>query len=73
MHETVLNSGWDTFLYAVPVLFMLVVGVFRLDELFAAPKQNARPPQPPSGIDEDGQPLLCDPDGRPFYPTRTRK
>jgi hypothetical protein len=73
VHETVLNSGWDTFLYAVPVIFMLVVGVFRLDELFAAPRQNARTPRPPSGIDKDGQPLLCDPDGRPFHPARTRK
>ena len=39
MHETVLNSGWDTFLFAVPALFMLVLGIFRLDELLVAPRR----------------------------------
>jgi hypothetical protein len=73
MHDQVLNSGWDTFLYAVPVLFMLVVGVFRLDELLAAPRQRPRRPRPLSGNDENGRQILCDPDGRPFYPNESRK
>lgn len=42
MHETVLNSGWDTFLFAVPALFMLVMGIFRLDELLVAPQAGCQ-------------------------------
>ena len=65
MHETVLNSGWQTALVAIPFVFMLLVGVFRLDELFVAKRQVARVRRPVSGIDENGQPFLSDPDGRP--------
>ena len=68
MHETVLNSGWDTFLYALPVLLMLFVGVFRLDELFVTPRQGPRRQRPATGTDENGRQVLCDPDGRPFRP-----
>ena len=73
MHETVLNSGWDTFLYAVPVLLMLFVGVFRLDELFVTSRQGSRRHRLATGTDENGQPMLCDPDGRPFRPRGRRK
>jgi hypothetical protein len=68
-----LNSGWQTALVAVPFLFMLMAGVFRLDEVFATQKQVARKQRPASGIDEDGQPLLCDPDGRPSGRVKSRK
>jgi hypothetical protein len=73
MTETVLNSGWDTFLFGVPVLFSLVVGVFHLDELFAAPKQKEMARRPGSGFDQDGRPQLFDPDGRPSHPRNHRK
>ena len=73
MHESVLNSGWETVLYGVPVIFMLVVGVFRLDELIAAPKRDSRAQRLAIGVDENGEQVLCDPDGRPFGPRRHRK
>jgi hypothetical protein len=42
MHEIILNSGWDTLLFVVPFIGMLLVGFFRLDQLFAAPKSAVR-------------------------------
>lgn len=73
MHDTVLNSGLDTFLFAVPFLFMLLGGIFHLDELVAAPKPATKRRQMPVGTDERGEPLLCDPDGRPFGFSRNDK
>ena len=73
MHDSVLNSGWQTALVAIPFLFMLLVGVFRLDELFVTQRQVARRQRPTSGIDEDGQPVLFDPDGRPSHSIRSRR
>jgi hypothetical protein len=65
VHDAVLNSGWDTVLFAVPFLFMLAAVVFHVDEILAAPRQAARSRRASSGIDENGQPVLIDPDGRP--------
>ncbi len=73
MHESVLNPGWQTALVAVPFLFMLLVGVFRLDELFVNHKQSSRRQRLAVRIDEDGRQSLCDPDGRPSMPSRGRK
>ena len=36
-------------------------------------KQVARVRRPVTGVDENGQPLLSDPDGRPFQPLTSRK
>jgi hypothetical protein len=65
-----LDSGWQTALVAIPFIFMLLVGVFRLDEVFVSQKQSSRKPRPTPGIDEHGQPVLYDPDGRPSHPAR---
>jgi hypothetical protein len=73
VHDTVLNSGLDTLLFAVPVLFVLLAGVFHLDEVFVTSRQGSRRPRPVSGMDENGHPMLCDPDGRPFRPRDNRK
>jgi hypothetical protein len=73
VHDTVLSPDWDTLLYAVPVLVMLMAGVFHLDELLMAPRQGSRVRQPPARVDENGQPLLFDPDGRPSRPERSNK
>ena len=63
--SAVLNSGWQTLLLAIPFVLTMIAGVFRLDELFATHKQEPRKQRLLSGIDEDGQPILFDPDGRP--------
>jgi len=60
-----LNSGWQTVLLAIPFVLTMFAGVFRLDELFVAPKQEPRRQRLASRIDENGQPILYDPDGRP--------
>ena len=73
MHDSVLNSGWQTALVAIPFLFMLLVSVFRLDEVFVAQKQQSRRQRPTSRIDEQGQPVLYDPDGRPSHPVRSSR
>lgn len=69
MQETVLQSNWDIFLYAGPLVALLLMSVFRLEEYFAAPKP-ARPRRPVSGMDSRGEPMLSDPDGRPWPRTR---
>jgi hypothetical protein len=73
VHETVLNSGWQTGIVAVPFLFMLLAGVFRLDEVFVTQRQSVRTRRPAARIDQDGQPMMCDPDGRPSRPVKSRK
>ena len=73
MHDSVLNSGWQTAFVAAPFLVMLLVGIFRLDEVFVAQKQDSRRQRPASEIDEHGEPVLYDPDGRPSHPVRVRR
>lgn len=60
-------------MYGVPVIFMLVAGIFRLDELIAAPKRGPRAQRLSVSVDENGKQMLCDPDGRPFVRLRPRK
>jgi hypothetical protein len=66
VHDIALQSGWETFLLAAPLLGMVVVGIFRLDSIAASPKHHSGAKRPPSGIDENGHMLLSDPDGRPW-------
>ena len=67
MHDSVLESGWETLLFAAPLVGMLLFGLFRLDTIFAAPKQAASlPRRPASGFDQHGRVLVSDPDGRPW-------
>jgi hypothetical protein len=66
--DTVVRSGWDTLLLGVPFIAMLFCGFFRLDELIAGKKPAAtaaRQRHVFGGMDETGEPILCDPDGRP--------
>jgi hypothetical protein len=73
VHETILPSGWDTFWVAAPFITLLAMSIFRLDEAFMAPKRG-RGPRRPGGMDANGDPILCDPDGRPSWkPTAAKK
>lgn len=72
MHELYLNSMKDTLLVAIPFLAILVLSFFRLDAIIGSSKGPANPRRPPCGIDERGEPLLVDPDGRISKP-RSRK
>jgi len=73
MLDAVFSNDRDALLAAVPLIGALLLGFFRLDTLLASPQRlrpgpsaSGRPAssRPPSGIDQDGQPILCDPDGR---------
>jgi len=66
VHDSALQSGLDTLLIAVPFVGVLLIGMFRLDAIIAAPKQAAGFQHPPSGTDKHGRVLFSDPDGRPW-------
>jgi hypothetical protein len=66
MYEEVVKSGWETYLLGIPLIALLLIGVFRLDELILKPKNKPRrQPPPPRGVDKDGREILSDPDGKP--------
>jgi hypothetical protein len=65
MHEVYLNSVKDTLLVGVPFIAVLLLGVFRLDTFFFASKPVPKVGRSGCGMDENGEPLLVDPDGRP--------
>jgi len=65
--DTVVNPGWESCLLGVPFIAMLFCGLFRLDELIAGKRPASatdRQRQIFGGMDEDGEPIVCDPDGR---------
>jgi hypothetical protein len=64
MHDTLFNSGWDTFLVAIPLLGLLLAGNLHLDEIVASPKRQGTKTKRFCGNDEDGQTIFSDPDGR---------
>lgn len=66
MVEEALKSGWDTYLIGIPLIALLLIGVFRLDELILKPqKKTSRLPLPPGIVERDGPEILSDPDGKP--------
>ena len=64
MQGIALQSGWETFLLAAPIVGVILVGVFRLDVIAANASRIPHPRIP--GNDENGSPLWMDPDGRPW-------
>jgi hypothetical protein len=64
LHDIALQSGWETFLLAAPFVGMVLVGVFRLDEIATNSSRGQRPRF--NGNDENGRMLLTDPNGRPW-------
>lgn len=73
MRDQVLKSGWETFLFAIPFLGILLVGLFRLDELISSPKRRRKTRKRITGVDHEGEPVLSDPDGRPWRVKKGRK
>ncbi len=76
MQGIALQSGWETFLLAAPLVGMILVGVFRLDQIASNPKtqpgHRAKLAGPslsgPSlpGTDKTGAALLTAPNSRPW-------
>jgi Fe2+ transport system protein B len=73
MHETILISGRDSLLVAIPFVFILFLSVFRLDETLARPRPALARPASTRAMNETGASILHDPDGRPVAPRRPNK
>lgn len=71
MHSSILSSDLDVVFIMFPFIALMLVGMFRLDEHFAASGGTPRHRRAFCGPDADGAVLLSDPDGRP-WPTRRR-
>jgi hypothetical protein len=72
VHESILHSNWDSLLIGIPFIFILLIGLFRLDELMVAPKHRQRQARPASGVDAEGNILFSDPDGKPWRTPHSR-
>jgi hypothetical protein len=64
MDTPILLSAQDTFLVAISFAFILFLCVFRLDAVLARPSRMNSRRQARFGTDENGEPVLRDPDGR---------
>jgi hypothetical protein len=62
--QTILHSSADTLLFAIPALGLLAASVFGLDERIACPEKQPSRQSRLCGYDEQGEPILTDPDGR---------
>ena len=69
MNQALTPSGWDTPAIAIPFVVLLAVGMFRLDEVIAAPQRRAARRRTFCGPDGNGDASLYDPDGRPWSPS----
>jgi hypothetical protein len=70
MDQSILLSSKDTLLLAIPLLLMVFACAFRLDHFIAAPKGSRNPRRPACGVDQFGEEIFCDPDGRRSGPRR---
>jgi hypothetical protein len=66
MNDTVVTSGWEAILLAIPLIGILGMSLFRIDEFMSAPKGSVENHRGFCTLDADGEPLLFDPDGRAF-------
>ena len=64
MYEAILMSGRDALLVSIPLVVFLFMGLFRMDEAIISRKKAPRLHPPRRGVDEQGRPILSDPDGR---------
>ena len=70
---TFLQNNMDTLLIGIPFIAMLLIGVFRLDEILVAPKHRpTRRPRAVSGMDAEGNIILSDPDGKRWHAPNAR-
>ncbi len=64
MNDAILSTGRDAYLVGIPLILVLLIALFRVDELISKPKKTIKRRRPPCQMDEDGEPVLSDPDGR---------
>jgi hypothetical protein len=73
MDQSILLSNRDTLLIALPFVLTLLFSIFGLDQIAAAPRVPLSRRRPIGGIDESGEPILRDPDGRLSDMRRVRR
>jgi hypothetical protein len=74
MHASILQNNLDTLLLGVPFVLMMLVGIFRLDELMVTPRQKTvTHPRPLNGLDAEGNLILSDPDGTCWQTPQVRQ
>lgn len=73
MYDSVIKSGLDTILLAVPFVGVLMFVMFRLDTIIATPRHATGMRRPPTGTDKHGRMLQCDPDGRPWKDAKSQR
>lgn len=73
VQQPLLKSGWDTILLGGPLVAMLLVRFFGLDEVLFAPKRRTQARAHISRTDPWNQPPPSDPDGRPWPARRPRR
>ncbi len=64
MNDAMLTTGSDEYLIGIPLIIVLLIALFRVDELISRPKKSLKRRRPSYQMDEDGEPVLSDPDGR---------
>jgi hypothetical protein len=64
MREEILKSGRDALLFGIPLIILLLIGIFRLDELFITRRKRNPRSRPPRGVDREGRQIFSDPDGQ---------
>jgi hypothetical protein len=68
--EAVLSSGWETLLFAVPFVGILLAGMFGLDQLMASARFRRRPIKQAISREGTRQPIYSDQDRKPWkYPS----
>jgi hypothetical protein len=68
----ILESNTDALLVAIPMVVLLVVSFFRIDELFVKGKRAPDRRRKMAGLDANGRPACLDPDGREFSRPRCK-
>jgi hypothetical protein len=58
------RSNADALLVAVPMVAVMFAGFFRLDELFSSPPKEATEDRRFSTVDENGDTVCVEPDGK---------
>ena len=60
------TSGWDDFLFGIPLIVLLFAGYFRLDEIFSSSRKSGAAPRPREFPSAEKHLMQSDPDGRPW-------
>jgi len=66
MHEVMLKSSRDALLLAVPLILLLLIGFFRLDEILMRAKKGPNQPKPQGEKQRVGRIFATEPDGTPL-------